>query len=110
MLAPTRELTSQIFEEARKFSYQSGIRPVVVYGGAPVVNQVRAARAALMHAHRRQLHQTSFHHMRVACAAAQTSRMAFGGRCAAARPKPKPTLPAPCCLPTHNVPRAAARD
>lgn len=40
ILAPTRELTSQIFEEARKFSYQSGIRPVVIYGGAPVVNQV----------------------------------------------------------------------
>lgn len=41
ILAPTRELTSQIYEEARKFSYQSGIRPVVIYGGAPVVNQVR---------------------------------------------------------------------
>jgi ATP-dependent RNA helicase DDX3X len=40
ILAPTRELTSQIHEEARKFSYQSGIRPVVIYGGAPVVNQV----------------------------------------------------------------------
>lgn len=41
VLAPTRELTSQIYDEARKFSYQSGIRPVVIYGGAPVVNQVR---------------------------------------------------------------------
>ncbi len=41
MLAPTRELTSQIYTEATKFSYQSGIRPVVVYGGAPVVNQLR---------------------------------------------------------------------
>eukprot|EP00878_Enallax_costatus_P019403 GHUV01020472.1.p1 GENE.GHUV01020472.1~~GHUV01020472.1.p1 ORF type:complete len:334 (+),score=106.18 GHUV01020472.1:98-1099(+) len=41
ILAPTRELTSQIYEEARKFSYQSGIRPVVIYGGAPVVNQLR---------------------------------------------------------------------
>ncbi|KIY96932.1 ATP-dependent RNA helicase [Monoraphidium neglectum] len=41
VLAPTRELTSQIFDEARKFSYQSGIRPVVIYGGAPVVNQLR---------------------------------------------------------------------
>lgn len=40
ILAPTRELTSQIYEEARKFSYQTGIRPVVIYGGAPVVNQV----------------------------------------------------------------------
>jgi ATP-dependent RNA helicase DDX3X len=43
ILAPTRELTSQIYEEARKFAYQSGIRPVVIYGGAPVGNQVRAA-------------------------------------------------------------------
>ncbi|WIA22088.1 hypothetical protein OEZ85_004431 [Tetradesmus obliquus] len=41
ILAPTRELTSQIYEEARKFSHQSGIRPVVIYGGAPVVNQLR---------------------------------------------------------------------
>ncbi len=40
ILAPTRELTSQIYDEARKFSYQTGIRPVVIYGGAPVVNQV----------------------------------------------------------------------
>lgn len=40
VLAPTRELTSQIYEEARKFAYQTGIRPVVIYGGAPVVNQV----------------------------------------------------------------------
>lgn len=41
ILAPTRELTSQIYDEARKFSYQTMIRPVVIYGGAPVVNQVR---------------------------------------------------------------------
>ena len=40
ILAPTRELTSQIHEEARKFCYQTGIKPVVIYGGAPVVNQV----------------------------------------------------------------------
>lgn len=40
VLAPTRELTCQIFDEARKFTYQTGIRPVVVYGGAPIAQQV----------------------------------------------------------------------
>ena len=40
VLAPTRELTCQIFDEARKFTYQTGIRPVVIYGGAPVAQQV----------------------------------------------------------------------
>ena len=41
ILSPTRELSSQIHDEARKFTYQVGIRPVVVYGGAPVVDQLR---------------------------------------------------------------------
>lgn len=41
ILAPTRELTSQIYDEARKFTFQTGIKPVVIYGGAPVVNQLR---------------------------------------------------------------------
>lgn len=40
VLSPTRELSSQIYDEARKFTYQTGIRPVVIYGGAAVVNQV----------------------------------------------------------------------
>lgn len=41
VLSPTRELSCQIFEECRKFTYETGVRPVVVYGGAPVGEQVR---------------------------------------------------------------------
>ena len=39
ILAPTRELVSQIHDEARKFAYRSWVRPAVVYGGADIINQ-----------------------------------------------------------------------
>ncbi|XP_074657738.1 ATP-dependent RNA helicase DDX3X-like isoform X2 [Tubulanus polymorphus] len=41
ILAPTRELASQIYDEGRKFSYRSRVRPCVVYGGADVGAQMR---------------------------------------------------------------------
>lgn len=41
VLAPTRELATQIFDEVRKFAYRSRIRPAVVYGGAQVSDQMR---------------------------------------------------------------------
>ena len=41
ILAPTRELVSQIFEEARKFAFRSWVRPCVVYGGADIGSQLR---------------------------------------------------------------------
>ena len=41
VLAPTRELATQIYEEARKFAYRSKVRPAVVYGGANVGDQMR---------------------------------------------------------------------
>lgn len=41
VLAPTRELASQIYDEARKFVYRSRMRPCVVYGGADVGTQMR---------------------------------------------------------------------
>ncbi|KAL4578259.1 hypothetical protein LXL04_014379 [Taraxacum kok-saghyz] len=41
ILAPTRELSCQIHVEARKFAYQTGVKVVVVYGGAPINQQLR---------------------------------------------------------------------
>ncbi|KAI9808609.1 MAG: hypothetical protein M1825_003759 [Sarcosagium campestre] len=39
VVAPTRELATQIFDEARRFCYRSMLRPCVVYGGAPTREQ-----------------------------------------------------------------------
>ncbi|KAK4521539.1 PHO85 cyclin-5 [Mucor velutinosus] len=41
ILAPTRELCCQIFDEARRFCYRSMLRPCAVYGGAGVQGQIR---------------------------------------------------------------------
>lgn len=40
VVAPTRELASQIFDEARRLCYRSMLRPCVVYGGAPSGGQM----------------------------------------------------------------------
>ena len=39
IVVPTRELATQIFDEARRLCYRSMLRPCVVYGGAPVRDQ-----------------------------------------------------------------------
>jgi ATP-dependent RNA helicase DDX3X len=41
VLAPTRELASQIYKEACKFSYYGPLRAAVVYGGADIYQQLR---------------------------------------------------------------------
>ncbi|KAK4604366.1 hypothetical protein RGQ29_012749 [Quercus rubra] len=40
ILSPTRELACQIYEEAKKFAYQTRVRVAVAYGGAPIVHQL----------------------------------------------------------------------
>ncbi|KAF7509314.1 hypothetical protein GJ744_008208 [Endocarpon pusillum] len=39
VVAPTRELCTQIFDEARRLCYRSMLRPCVAYGGAPKLEQ-----------------------------------------------------------------------
>lgn len=41
IMAPTRELVSQIFDEAKKFTYRSWVRPAVAYGGVDIGQQMR---------------------------------------------------------------------
>eukprot|EP00924_Labyrinthula_sp_SR-Ha-C_P004723 maker-scaffold_1-snap-gene-9.15-mRNA-1 protein AED:0.12 eAED:0.12 QI:0/1/0.5/1/1/1/2/399/439 len=40
VLAPTRELATQIFQECLRFSYKTGVQCVVVYGGAKIQYQI----------------------------------------------------------------------
>ncbi|XP_023739136.1 DEAD-box ATP-dependent RNA helicase 37 [Lactuca sativa] len=42
ILSPTRELCCQIFEEAKKFCHQTGVKVAVAYGGAPIQHQLRS--------------------------------------------------------------------
>lgn len=41
IVAPTRELAEQIFKEANKYCYLTGIFPVAVYGGVPFKDQCK---------------------------------------------------------------------
>jgi ATP-dependent RNA helicase DDX3X len=41
VLAPTRELAQQIYEEGQRFAYMTGIACVCIYGGADIRDQLR---------------------------------------------------------------------
>ena len=41
VVGPTRELVNQTYSEARKFAWDTMLRPVVVYGGTSVGHQLR---------------------------------------------------------------------
>ncbi|KAI3879290.1 hypothetical protein MKX03_024265 [Papaver bracteatum] len=41
IISPTRELSCQIHDEAKKFSYLTGVKVAVAYGGAPMHQQLR---------------------------------------------------------------------
>ncbi|RDW67672.1 hypothetical protein BP6252_09068 [Coleophoma cylindrospora] len=41
VVAPSRELATQIFDEARRFCYRTMLRPCVIYGGGPTIDQIR---------------------------------------------------------------------
>ncbi|KAL9005763.1 MAG: hypothetical protein Q9188_001475 [Gyalolechia gomerana] len=44
VVVPTRELATQIFDEARRLCYRSMLRPCVIYGGAPTIEQAQQLR------------------------------------------------------------------
>ncbi|TAQ86167.1 hypothetical protein B7494_g5508 [Chlorociboria aeruginascens] len=39
IVCPSRELATQIFDEARRFCYRTMLRPCVIYGGGPMAEQ-----------------------------------------------------------------------
>ncbi|KAL5729549.1 RNA helicase [Ranunculus cassubicifolius] len=41
IISPTRELSIQIYEEVKKFSYETGVKVAVAYGGSPMHQQLR---------------------------------------------------------------------
>lgn len=44
VMSPTRELSTQIFDESRKFTFRTAIRPTVAYGGANIRDQISELR------------------------------------------------------------------